>query len=136
MVEMFNNKNAFLKLKPYNLIFIIILVVILFSALISFIIKNDTYDNYQTKGYVTCDKECAIMVLLPSNIDFDMIYLNNKKINYKIISKELKIDQENFISYNEIKFTTDENFQDQEILEFNFYYNKQRIMKKIIDIIF
>lgn len=136
MVEMFNNKNAFLKLKPYNLIFIVILFVILFSALISFMIKNDTYDNYQTKGYVTCEKECVITVLLPSNIDFDMIYLNNKKINYKIISKELKIDQENFISYNEIKFTTDEDFQNEEILEFNFYYNKQRIIKKIIDKIF
>lgn len=133
---MFNNKNAFLKLKPYNLIFIVILFVILFSALISFMIKNDTYDNYQTKGYVTCEKECVITVLLPSNIDFDMIYLNNKKINYKIISKELKIDQENFISYNEIKFTTDEDFQNEEILEFNFYYNKQRIIKKIIDKIF
>ena len=136
MIEMFNNKNAFLRLKPYNLIFIVIIFSILFSALISFIIKNDTYDNYQTKGYVACDNECITMVLLPSNIDFDMIYFNNKKINYKMISKELKVDQENFISYYEIKFTTEEDFQDQEILEFNFYYNKQRIIKKIVEKIF
>jgi len=130
MIEIFNNKEAFLKIKPKNLLITIISILIIFGGLITVSIKIKVFDNYQTKGYVTCENVCYVTTMVPSNIDYDLVYFNNKKINYKLVNKDLKVDQDSFISYYELQFLTNE-FQDKEIVEINFYYNKQRIIKKI-----
>lgn len=131
MLDIFNNKISFLRLKPQKIFILILIFLIIFISLIIFMIKNSIYDNYQTKGYVTCEENCTIVTAIPSNIDFEIIYLNDKKLNYEIISKELKVDEENFISYYELKISCNRKLDDKEIVKLNFYYNKQRIIKKI-----
>lgn len=131
MLEIFNNKTSFLKLRPKRLGFIIFVFLVIVVFLILFMVKKDVYDNYQTKGYVTCDDKCIVVSVIPSNISYEMIYLNKKKIDYEIISKELKVDEDEFVSYYEISFSTPEKLNDKEIVELNFYYNKQRIIQKI-----
>lgn len=131
MLDIFNNKISFLRLKPQKIFILILFFLIIFISLIIFMIKNSIYDNYQTKGYVTCEENCTIVTAIPSNIDYNMIYLNDFKINYEIISKELKVDEENFISYYEMEISCDRKLNDKEIVKLNFYYNKQRIIQKI-----
>lgn len=130
MLEIFNNKEAFLKIKPKNLLIITILILIVIVSLIIVSIKVEIYDNYQTKGYVTCSDKCFLITMIPSNIDYDVVYFNDKKIDYKLINKDLKVDENNFISYYELEFLVNE-FEDKEIVAINFYYHKQRIINKI-----
>lgn len=136
MINIYNNKEAFLRLKPHKIGLIITIFVLLFILTILFSCLSFTYDNFETKGFIICDKSCQVTTSIPSNISFTEIYLNKKVINYQELKKELKVDQENYISYYEITFTTDSLFQNSEIVNLNFYYNKQRIITKLINLIF
>ena len=57
--------------------------------------------------------------------------LNNKNLDYEFVSKELKVDEEAFASYYEITLSTKESFENNEIVNLNFYYNKEKIITKI-----
>ncbi len=130
MLEIFNNKEAFLRIKPKNLLVIIMLILLVLIGLVIMSLKLKVYDNYQTKGYVTCNDKCFLVTMIPSNINYDIIYFNNKEIDYKLVNKDLKVDEDNFISYYELHFLIDD-FEDKEIISINFYYNKQRLINKI-----
>ena len=53
MLELYNNKVAFLKEEPKMGFFIVILIGIALLYLYSFINKNEIYDHYLTKGIVS-----------------------------------------------------------------------------------
>lgn len=131
MLDLFNNKNAFLKLKPKLGFYIVIMILLILLGLLIFIYQEDIYDNYQTKGLVNCTKSCTITTAIPSNLDFEKIALNNKSITYQIIHKELIIDEENYQTFYELTLSTNESLMNNEIVNLNFYYNKQRIITKI-----
>jgi len=116
MLEIFNNKEAFLRIKPKNLLVIIMLILLVLIGLVIMSLKLKVYDNYQTKGYVTCNDKCFLVTMIPSNINYDIIYFNNKEIDYKLVNKDLKVIDD---------------FEDKEIISINFYYNKQRLINKI-----
>lgn len=130
MVDITNTKIAFLKNKPkmYKLatIIIVFLILLIYSSY-----KIKIYDNYQTKGYITCESICSLVVSIPSDISFSKINVNNKELDYNTYLEELVVDEVNLVSYK--KITLDINgYQDKEIVDVNFYYNKQRIISKII----
>ncbi len=131
MLELFNNKTAFLKKEPKIGFLVVIVFLILLLFLLLYICKKEIYDSYQTKGFVTCDQLCNILVVIPSDLNFDKIAQNGKYLNYEITSKELKIDEENIQTYYELTLSTDESLSNNEIVILNFYYNKQRIITKI-----
>lgn len=131
MLDLFNNKTAFLKKKPTIGLSIIIFLLSILLFLLVYMCKKEIYDNYQAKGIVSCDKGCTITTAIPSNLNFEQIILNNKNLNYEVISKDLKIDKENYISYCEITISIKESLLDDEIVNLNFYYNKQKIITKI-----
>ena len=135
-MNVYNNKYAFLNEKPKKLFIAFIIMNVILLILLLLCIKIKIYDNYQAKGYVKCEKTCVIVTIVPSNINIEKIKENNKYLDYEIIKKELKIDEENYISYNNIVLKTDRSYQDKEIIDLNFYYNKQRIIKKIVKKIF
>lgn len=135
MVDLLCNKEAFLKKQPKKFIFGI-LIFILFGILLFSTYKIKVYDNYQTKGYIYCCEECKLVVDIPSNISIEKIYVNNKEVNYTVLSEELKIDESNLISYYQLTLDVSGFSQDKEIVDVYIYYNKQRIITKIKDKMF
>ena len=95
MLDLFNNKVAFLKKKPQMGFIAVIFVFIVLLILLYYICKVKIYDQYQTKGLVTCSSTCTITVLIPSDLSYDEIWLNNKYFDYELIGKELQVDEEN-----------------------------------------
>lgn len=131
MVEIYNNKQAFLNKKPKGLFIVFLSLSLILLVLVILTYKIKIYDNYQTKGIVSCDVECLITVYIPTDISFEKIEINNKNIGYEIISQEIQIDEENFVSYYKLTLKTDYKLTNEEIINLNFYYNKQRIIKKL-----
>ena len=124
MLDIYNNKNAFLNKKPINLLIIVLVFIIIFSTILIYTIKFKIYDNYQTKGLISCEKECLIITYIPTNISYEKIKINNKDLEHTLISKELIIDEKEFISYYKVTLKSEEKFNNKEIIDLNFYYNK------------
>lgn len=136
MVDIYSNKIAFLKLKPKKLFFLVFLFGAFILLLLIIAYKFETYDHLKTKGYAECGDACSIITYVPTSIPIKKMKLNNKDWNPTIIHKEIKIDEENIISYYRLAFSTNESFMDKEIVDIDIYYNKQRMLKKIFEKIF
>lgn len=131
MLDLYNNKNAFLKKQPKYEFIIVVLSASLLLWLLYYMCSNYVYDHYQTKGIVLCDDKCIIKTTVSTEIDFEKINLNNKDLNYEIIEQELIVDEENYLTYYELTLSIEDNLTNNEIVDLNFYYNKQRIITKI-----
>lgn len=136
MLELFNNKEAFLRIKPKRLIIFYLIMIVLFGVASYYMINTKVYETYQTKGYSICDNECLVVVLIPNNLTFDKISLNNKFINYEIISQELKLNEELMTTFFELKLKIPQKLTNKEIITLNFYYQQERLIKKIKDKMF
>ncbi len=136
MVDIFNNKESFRMKNPKKLWLVLIISIAVFIILIILIYKLQIYDNYQTKGYVICEDTCRVETYIPTNIKVDKISLNNKNLKYKVLSQKLQVDEKSLTSYYELTLKVNKTLSNNEILELNFYYNKQRIIKKIINKVF
>ena len=136
MIDIYNNKESFLRNEPrmfFKLLLCLIIISFIFLIILSFI---KIYDHHQTKGYATCSDTCIITTYIPSEIKYDFISFNNKNIDYKILREEIIISEEEMRTIKKITIETDNIFLDQEIINLNFYYNKQRIIIKIKDMMF
>ena len=131
MLDIFNNKIAFLKIKPKLGFLIVIFIIVILLTLVSYMNKVEVYDHYQAKGIVSCTNICTITTAIPTNLDFSLITINNKNLKYEIIKKELKANEQNYTTYYEMVLSTSNNLNNNEIVDLNFYYNKQRIITKI-----
>ncbi|MCI8670725.1 MAG: hypothetical protein HFI36_01665 [Bacilli bacterium] len=136
MLELLDNKESFRRVKPNKHIFLIVILLVVIIGFIIIIIKVQVSDNYQTKGYVDCTDKCVIKTAIPSYVSYEKLSINKKFKNFHILDKELKIDEEHFTSYYEITIELEDVLNDKEIVELNFYYNKQRIIEKIKDYMF
>ena len=136
MLDLFNNKNAFLKIQPKLGFYIVVIMIIILLGILIYICQKDVYDHYQTKGIVSCTTICTIKTAIPSNLNFEQISLNNQYLNYENINRELVVDEENYQTYYELTITTNQKLTNNEIVDLNFYYNKQRIIIKIKDKMF
>lgn len=131
MLDLYNNKQAFLRLRPKIGFIIVLIMLVMLLSLLIYICQKEIYDHYQTKGIATCHDSCIITTAIPSNLDFEQITLNNNYLNYEIKNKELKIDEENYQTYYELTLSTSLSLENNEIVDLNFYYHKQRIITKI-----
>ena len=137
MDNIYNNKEAFKKIAPLNITIIILFMLTLIGLILVIKFKTKIYDNYQAKGYITCTTSCTLTVLYPSTITYDLLTINNKNLVAKKESEEIVIDEVNLISYKKLILSIPNNiFTDQEIVNVNFYYNKQRIINKLLKLIF
>ena len=122
---MYSQENiiAFINIKPKNLKWLIIIMGI--TLLISLIIisKIEIYDNYQTIGKV---ENGYLMIEVPQAIQIEKIIINMQDQPFEIISKT-KIDQ----STNKYTISLSTINKDQEIINLNIYYNKERIIDRI-----
>lgn len=130
-MEFKNNKMAFYKYQPKKLFFLIMLLAFILFFLFYLSSKTKTYDHFITKGLVVCDKECIITVFIPTNIEPLKIKLNEKIIDGKITNKVLEVNQDEMVSYYRLAINCNEDLGHNEIVDLNFYYNKQSVFKKI-----
>ena len=70
------------------------------------------------------------------HIDFDTIRINNEEVSYTLFKAETIVDEETLTSYKALDLYFDKALSNQEIVDLNFYYNKQRIIIKIKNKIF
>ena len=97
-----------------------------------------TYDRYTTYGVV---KNNIIAINSSANnsdavIKGDYLLINNKKYIYKILTIS-DLQEEDYVNYQIFNIDIQaNNFLENQVLTITFYYNKQRIIQKIINIIF
>lgn len=130
-MEFRNNKMAFYKCQPKSMFFLIIVLVFILFFIFYLSSKIKTYDHFITKGVVVCDNDCLITVFIPTNIDPLKFELNGKITDLVITDKVLEVNQDEMVSYYRLTINCNENFSHNEIVNFNFYYNKQSAFKKI-----
>lgn len=108
-----------------------------FMIIVLLMLLIDVYDKYDVLGIY--DGKDVVLKINKDNSDdiknSKYLKINNKKVNYQIENiSNLKV--ENYINYYEVKISTNLKFQENEVVEMTFYNNKEKIIKKIMKIIF
>lgn len=132
------NSNYLLNLKPkmYKLP-IITLILLLVLVIVSFIYK--TYDTKVVIGYISCQEECYLDIKVDLNLvskldDVKFIEVNNKKIDIICTDISEVLADNNSLNYQIIKYKLDIQEYKSLFYEVKLYYNKDLIIKKIINI--
>lgn len=126
---------SFIYSKPQCKIFIYIIVSLLFLIIPFLFLK--TYSTYKVTGVLEClDDTCIIKLTIPYNklciLDYNpQIEYLNKKYDIKNTSRS-EAYLNNNIPVVDVTITVDY-ISDNDVIEFKFIYNKQRIITKIID---
>ena len=128
--------NYLLNIKYKNVSFMIVILTISIIALILSCFLS-TYDKYTVSGIW---ENNSIAINLPINnsdavINGKFIKIDNKNYSYNIKSIS-KLQEYNFINYQTYMINISQDFIDNQVLNITFYYNKQRIIQKIIKLIF
>lgn len=132
------NSNYLLNLKPkmYKLP-IITLILLLVLVIVSFIYK--TYDTKVVIGYISCQEKCYLDIKVDLNLvskldDVKFIEVNNKKIDIICTDISEVLADNNSLNYQIIKYKLDIHEYKSLFYEVKLYYNKDLIIKKIINI--
>lgn len=132
------NSNYLLNLKPkmYKLP-IITLILLLVLVIVSLIYK--TYDTKVVIGYISCQEECYLDIKVDLNLvskldDVKFIEVNNKKIDIICTDISEVLADNNSLNYQIIKYKLDIHEYKSLFYEVKLYYNKDLIIKKIINI--
>ena len=132
------NSNYLLNLKPkmYKLP-IITLILLLILVIMSFIYK--TYDTKVVIGYISCQEECYLDIKVDLNLvskldDVKFIEVDNKKIDIICTDISEVLADNNSLNYQIIKYKLDIHEYKSLFYEVKLYYNKDLIIKKIVNI--
>lgn len=132
------NKIILLNTKPNNHFISYVLFFLLIITTLFLSIFTETYDTYNTTGIVKCIENCSISITVP--YDKADIFSNKSYIKYqdkKYAINEIEYEDpylSNNIPVEDITLQTDITTQNK-IINFQILYNKQRIIKKIKNII-
>lgn len=135
MNNIYNNYQKLLKIKHHNY-FLLIVVITLISVFISYISNYKIYDKFNTYGVY---KNGAIILNVEMEysdtlFENNILKINKKEVDYEIVSlSDLLFDKN--INYQEVILKTKETYQENKILNLTFYYNKEKIFKKIINLV-
>jgi len=124
-----NNKNHLIF---YVLFHILTINLILLSLFV------DTYDSMKITGILKCEEDCSITVNLP----YDKVDIFREDSKIKYLNKEYKIENilyeepylEKEIPYQNVIIQTGLR-NEEKIINFHILYNKQRIIKKVKNIV-
>ena len=130
------NYQMLLNIKYRQFILISIVVILL---VICFILgfSLESYDKYMTYAVYN---ENNLQISVPINktnnvINSEYILIDKQKYSFSI-NYISNIEVENMVNYQNIYLNNGEKYLDNQVLKITFYYNKQRIIKKIINVIF
>ncbi|MEG0794424.1 MAG: hypothetical protein RSG95_01375 [Bacilli bacterium] len=135
MNNMYNNYQKLLKIKHHNY-FLLIVIITLISVFICYISNYKIYDKFNTYGVY---KNGAIILNVEMEysdtlFENNILKINKKEVDYEIVSlSDLLFDKN--INYQEVILKTKETYQENKILNLTFYYNKEKIFKKIINLV-
>jgi len=118
-----------------NYILYTFLLLLLVLAIVSFNIS--IYDEYNTVG-IANDKGISLDIPLTNSDAINKgkyLKISHQKYHYKIESIS-GIEVINYTNYQNYQIRIDESFKENEVLKITFYYHKQKMIKKIINIIF
>lgn len=131
-----NSKIALLDKSPNRHVLIVFVSLIIFLIILFFSYKIYTYDSFKLTGLITCDSECVIKATIPYNyVDF---LTKNSKIDYQNNAYEILdvVYEEPYLNegvvYENVNIKTNIVSQSR-IINFKVIYNKQRILRKIIN---
>ena len=135
--DIVDNKYVLLNQKPkYNSL--IIFSLLLFLLIIFSSIYYKTYDSFKVTG-IYVNKEISITLNssdVKKIIESEFIKINARKYKVSILSvSQPDYDWTSNVSYQTIILTTSEKFYNNEILEITFYRNKQRIIRKVFNLL-
>ena len=136
------NKELLMSLKPkYHWCIYFLLSSFTIISILLFCLK--TYDVYNIKGFVECNDNCNIKVIVDINNtnrvkNIDFLKIDNKNIYPKsIIVSEILIDEVNNINYQEVNYQVDQLDYgiNKTIQDVKIYSNNDYIIKKLINFI-
>lgn len=123
----------------YKLFIKVIILVLLFLGGIIYILNKSYYDVFNTYGYILDEK---LVLNIPvdnpdiiENMEYCKINDKEKIITIDSIS-DILLDSDNLINYQEIIFNVDNSYYEKEVLKITIYYNKEKVITKIKNIIF
>lgn len=129
------NYDFLIEIKYHKKIYVfLILIIITILTLLS--IKIYAYDTYLTYGvYDNC-----LVVNVPTNnsdsvLKGNYLQVDNKKYTYKVKNIS-ELQYQNEINYQTYEIIIDEKYKTNEVKKITFFYNKEKIIKKIINFIF
>lgn len=132
MVDIIYNKEAFLRKKPKNIFSLCIVFFMMFIFIFFLSAHFETYEHYLATGYVECDRVCHIVTLIPDSIPIEKIVLNRKEVTYTIQKKILQVNEIDHTRFYKLIIFIEDDLEDNQVVELNFYYDKQSILKKLI----
>lgn len=123
----------------YTFKFSLIIFLIFFVLIISYVLNLNIYENFTSYGYVL-DDQINLKVLVDNpdilnNLKYIKIGSKDYKAEVKEIS-EVMLDSENFINYQIVKLKIDERLNDNEVFKVDIFYNEEKVYKKLKKILF
>ncbi len=123
----------------YTFKFSLIIFLIFFVLIISYVLNLNIYENFTSYGYVL-DDQINLKVLVDNpdilnNLKYIKIGSKDYKAEVKEIS-EVMLDSENFINYQIVKLEIDERLNDNEVFKVDIFYNEEKVYKKLKKILF
>lgn len=119
----------------YNYIgYIVFITMIITIILSSFLSTYDTYTMYgvYNEGFL----EVSVNIENSDAVDKGAYFeYENKKLNYQILDVS-GLNIENNTNYQTYKLKINKEFKQNKIIKITFFYNKERIITKILRIIF
>lgn len=118
-----------------NIFILLVLIITLFMLIIAF--KKEAYDTFHTYAIFNDNTlEVNIPIENSDAVEESFFKISNQEFSTKVleIGDFNEVNKINYQTYF-LEFINDK-YQNKKILEMTFYYNKQRIIKKIMKIIF
>lgn len=120
---------------PKHILIIFLIIVLLVSLIVTF--KTKAYSSYKTYGvYLNSQLYVDIPITNSDAVNKgEYIKIDNQK--YDIVIREISgLQTQGNINYQTYSLKAFKEYKNNQIVEITFYYNKQRIITKIMDIIF
>ena len=96
------------------------------------IYSSKQYYGIYNDGYISINIDITNSDTIKKS---NYIKINNNKYSYSISDiSSLMADEINNINYQNYKIYINESFKENEIVKIDFFYNKQRIIKKLLDL--
>lgn len=120
-----------IRYKLFFKILLIVIIMLLFFIKISF---KEVYDVYNCYGYII-NKNLMVNIPIdnPDTINkLEYIKVNDVKYDKNIINiSPILLDQASLTNYQEITMDIAKNYAENQVLKVTFYYNKEKVLKKI-----
>lgn len=131
------NKDFLIYQKPPKHQILLVLILFLLIFLISLTIIIKVYNTYTTYGVINCSEECYLTL----SMSYEKIEILNDNYHILIDNKKFQVKEIKYnepylsgnIPYEDVNIYSDELEDTSKIVKVKIKYQKQRIIKKIVN---